>query len=189
MNSTSPFIIRVAATQDMEQIRDIWLDNLHVSFDPSIPSPNVNEAEQYWTLKLREQNDVYPIWVAEDETGVLGFLALSPMYSGHPVLNAVFGETSLYIGKGHQGRGIGPQLLKKAVSHCDSSPLKFILGTTSVVNFPSQKTLQRLGFQKMGMLPASDKAPQLPALLYFFYAAKVQDSPFNLLSMPELIAV
>lgn len=172
MNTTRECVtIRVATFQDISPISAIWLENVHLSYDPSVVPPNVDEATQYWNKKLQEQSGVYPIWVAEDESGVLGFLALSPLYSGHPVLR------------------LGAQLMKKAVSHCNTSPLKFIMATTTVENTSSQKVLQRLGWQKLGTIPSSAKAPQLPALLYYFYAAKDQDTPFNTLPSPTLIAV
>lgn len=187
--ASDSFRIRIAIPSDLSQIVDIWLENLQTAFDPSLPSPDWEGATQYWQRKLREQNEVYPIWVAQDESGLLGFLALAPLYSGHPILNAVFGEASLYIGKGHQGRGLGGRLLQTVVNHCDASPLKFIMATTSMENGPSQKALQRMGWQKMGMIPATTKLPQLPALAYYVYMVPDHEFPLRALTPPALVAV
>ena len=102
--------IRLASAADAEAIREIYntevLDST-VTFDLVARTP---EEQAAW---MSEHDGVYPVLVAENEVGVVGFACLSP-YRPRPAYSTS-AEDSVYVARGHRGEGIGRALLGEVV--------------------------------------------------------------------------
>jgi L-amino acid N-acyltransferase YncA len=93
----------------------------------------------------------YPLWVAEDEGRVIGWLGFR-MFYGRPAYAAT-AEVSLYIAPDHQRRGVGRMLLTEAVEHAPALGLKTLLCLVFAHNTASLRLAESLGFAQWGRLP------------------------------------
>ncbi len=93
----------------------------------------------------------YPLWVAELDAVVVGWLSFR-MFYGRPAYQAT-AEISLYVSPSHQRQGIGYQLLNQAI--CQSPDLGFttLLALIFKHNLPSLKLFEKFDFQPWGYLP------------------------------------
>jgi len=92
-----------------------------------------------------------PIWVAEEEGKVAGWLSFQDFY-GRPAYRAT-AELSLYVDPGWQGRGVGRQLLAEALRRAPELGVKTLLGFIFGHNAPSLRLFAAHGFERWGVLP------------------------------------
>jgi phosphinothricin acetyltransferase len=92
-----------------------------------------------------------PLWVAEDEGRVIAWLSFQPFY-GRPAYHAT-AEVSVYVAEDHRNRGIGGELLKRAIDHGPGLGIKTLVGFIFAHNGPSLGLFEKLGFEKWGFLP------------------------------------
>ncbi|KTR61844.1 GCN5 family acetyltransferase [Exiguobacterium indicum] len=102
----------------------------------------------FMTQWYAERTDRYAGYVAEDETGVLGFISLDP-YNPRPVYASV-GEISVYITRTHRGQGIGTRLLETAEQHARDHQMHKLILFTFPFNKIGQKLYIRSGFRIVG---------------------------------------
>lgn len=103
--------IRAATIEHVEAILEIynhWVLTSSATFDLV---PRTMEEQQRW---LTDRTGVHAVAVAIDGTGeVVGFGALSPYRERAGYATTV--EDSVYVAEGHQGRGVGRELLEHLV--------------------------------------------------------------------------
>lgn len=92
-----------------------------------------------------------PIWVAESDTTVIGWLSFQSFY-GRPAYRAT-AELSIYVAPTHRRRGVGHCLLERAISRSSELGIQTLLGFIFAHNQPSLKLFQEFGFQRWGYLP------------------------------------
>ena len=92
-----------------------------------------------------------PIWVAEVESEVAGWLSFQSFY-GRPAYQAT-AELSLYVAPAWQGRGAGGRLLDAAVRQAPQLGLKTLLGFIFAHNAASLGLFTSRGFARWGLLP------------------------------------
>jgi len=92
-----------------------------------------------------------PIWVADSDGRVAGWLSLQSFY-GRPAYHRT-AEVSVYVAEGHRHRGLGRQLLGEAVRRGPALGLATLLGFVFGHNQPSLALFELLGFQRWGVLP------------------------------------
>ena len=93
----------------------------------------------------------HPIWVAEADGKIAGWLSFSAFY-GRPAYHAT-AEISIYLATAHQGRGLGQMLLERAIARAHGLGLRTLLGFVFGHNEPSLRLFERLGFRRWGHLP------------------------------------
>ena len=96
------------------------------------------------------------VWVVTSEDLITGYGLLSYRFFGHGFIELVF------VHPRYQGSGLGPLLIGHLESIC-SDPKLFT--TTNESNSRMQKVLERLGYDKSGIIHNLD--PEDPELVYF----------------------
>jgi L-amino acid N-acyltransferase YncA len=92
-----------------------------------------------------------PLWVAEDNGQVAGWLSYSSFY-GRPAYDSTC-EVSVYLGPEHRRRGLGRQLMLRCIEHAPRIKVTTLLGFIFGHNEPSLKLFEKLGFERWGHLP------------------------------------
>ncbi|NDJ23337.1 GNAT family N-acetyltransferase [Nostoc sp. B(2019)] len=92
-----------------------------------------------------------PLWVIEVEGVIAGWLSFQSFY-GRPAYNTT-AEISIYIASAFHRRGLGRQLLEKAISESPNLHIKTLVGFIFAHNQPSLKLFETFGFQPWGHLP------------------------------------
>ncbi|WP_193197537.1 GNAT family N-acetyltransferase [Nostoc sp. MG11] len=92
-----------------------------------------------------------PLWVIEVEGVIAGWLSFQSFY-GRPAYNTT-AEISIYIASAFHRRGLGRQLLAKAISESPNLRIKTLVGFIFAHNQPSLKLFETFGFQHWGHLP------------------------------------
>lgn len=95
------------------------------------------------------------VWVVSSDDSISGYALLSYRFFGHGFMELVF------VHPGHQGFGLGSRLIKHLESVC-ADPKLFT--TTNESNARMQRVLERLGYDKSGIIYNLD--PGDPELVY-----------------------
>ena len=92
-----------------------------------------------------------PLWVAVDNEIIVGWLSFQSFY-GRPAYRAT-AEISVYVTPALQRKGIGRELLTRAVERSRRIGLKTLLGFIFGHNAASLHLFETVGFQRWGVLP------------------------------------
>jgi phosphinothricin acetyltransferase len=92
-----------------------------------------------------------PLWVVEQDGHVCAWLSFRSFY-GRPAYRHT-AEIGIYISEAHRGKGLGKQLLQKAIDECPRLQIKTLLGFIFAHNEPSLRLFSHFGFEKWGHLP------------------------------------
>lgn len=92
-----------------------------------------------------------PLWIAEDDGGMLGWLSFSDFY-GRPAYEATV-EISIYLAENARRKGLGRMLLERAISHAPSLAIHTLLGFIFGHNEASLRLFEAHGFTRWGRLP------------------------------------
>ncbi len=94
-------------------------------------------------------DSVHPIVVAEVEGEVVGFASTSA-YRPREVYAGV-AEFSVYVARGHRGRGIGRELMVALIREAEAAGLWKLVSRVFVENAPSRALLGDVGFREVGV--------------------------------------
>ena len=145
---TAP-IVRDARPEDLDAIVAIYNQTIPSRMATADLDPIHPEQRAAW---LNEHTpDHRPVWVAERDGEVVGWLSVSPFrdrvaYDGTA-------EVSVYVDAGHRGEGVGWALLSRAVGHASELHLNKLIGLIFGHNESSLKLFERAGFERWGVLP------------------------------------
>lgn len=92
-----------------------------------------------------------PIWVAEQNGEIVGWLSLSSFY-GRPAYNATV-ELSIYLDENIRGKGFGSYFVNYAIDRCQEFGIKTILAFIFGHNIPSLCLFEGFGFETWGTYP------------------------------------
>ena len=142
--------IRDATEADLPAIVDIYNQSIPAGRSTADTAP-ISVAERIeWFRKFDPTKR--PIWVAEIDGVIAGWIGLTSFYHGRPAYNAT-AEVSTYIATAFQQRGIGTTLKKRMI---EASP-RFGVTTLLSYHFDHNEATRRmnaaLGFVPMGHLP------------------------------------
>lgn len=142
--------IRVAALEDLPRLTEIY--------NQAIAARNATADTVLFTPDQRldwfnlHSPGAYPIYVCTEPDGrVQGWLSISP-YRGRPAL-ARTAEVSYYMDYDQRGRGIGSALLAHAIRAAPRLGRKVYIAILLEWNTPSQRLLEKFGFERWGFLP------------------------------------
>ncbi|MEB3356854.1 MAG: GNAT family N-acetyltransferase [Synechococcales bacterium] len=142
--------IRDAVEADLSAIVDIYNSTVPSRRITADTEPVSIESRFAW-FEAHSPHD-YPIWVAEQDDQVVGWISLQPFHD-RPAYRAT-AEISIYVASGYRRQGVGQQLLSEAIARSPSLNLTTLLGLVFAQNEPSLRLLQRFGFQEWGFLPS-----------------------------------
>ena len=92
-----------------------------------------------------------PLWVAETEGRIMGWLSFSPFY-GRAAYNKT-AELSVYVHERSRRQGLGSYFLSEALEHAPRIGVDTVLGFIFGHNTPSLTLFERFGFARWGYLP------------------------------------
>jgi L-amino acid N-acyltransferase YncA len=134
--------VRALRGADWPHVLRIYAEGIetrNATFETDVPSSDVLDAK--WLPGHR--------WVAEVDGVVAGWAALSPT-SARPCYAGVV-ETSIYVGSGFQGRGVGSALVARQVEAADAAGLWTITTAIFPENTASIALHQAFGFRTVGV--------------------------------------
>ncbi len=95
--------------------------------------------------------DGFPVIVASDETGVLGYATFGRWRPHSGFRHTV--EHSVYVREGAQGRGIGRELMTALIARARERGVHVMVAAVESGNVASVALHERLGFVEVGRLP------------------------------------
>jgi L-amino acid N-acyltransferase YncA len=137
--------IRPAAADDAEAIRVIRNDVIEHStamWTTHLLTPGDGKA---WLEENLARRSAY---VVEAPGAVIGFASWSPWRPKDGYRHTV--EDSLYLVAGHQGRGIGTELLRTLIAAAAQSGAHVMMASIEATNAPSVALHARHGFEVVG---------------------------------------
>jgi phosphinothricin acetyltransferase len=142
--------IRDAKTEDVERINNIHNQSILEKFKVAYLTPWTNDNCFEW---FKEHNrKEYPIFVAEIDNTVIGFVYINPYRPGRMALKQT-AEISCFIDKDYRGKGIGKKLIEYMESQCYELDIKTLFAIIIDNNEASIKSIEKCGYEKWGHLP------------------------------------
>jgi phosphinothricin acetyltransferase len=142
--------IRHANQNDLSSIVEIYNQAILASQKTADLDPvNIEERTKWFKEHVP---DKYPIFVAEKDNVILGYLSISPYRPGRMALRHT-AEISYYIHFDHHRKGVASNLIRHAIDACDSLQIKTLFAIIIDSNEASVWLLEKFGFTKWGHLP------------------------------------
>ncbi len=165
----SSFRVRTATVSDLPDVMRIWRAGIENSLGG--PPPDTMDYEAYFQARLEEQTEVFRFFLVENTEGrVVAWQSVMPFRS-NPATRGTMAEISLYTDPSSPGpatlAGVTAML-----AHADRSPLLFLLAIIAETNLGAANLAKNFGLAHIGTMPATPKAPHLPALRMYLYTCK-----------------
>lgn len=143
-----PFI-RLAAQGDLPEIVAIYNSTIASRMVTADTEPVTVESR--WAWLQQHDNPTRPLWVMQDDQGVLGWLSYSNFY-GRPAY-AGTAELSVYLHERARGQGLGKRFLAFALQQAPFLGIHVVLGFVFDSNLASCKLFEGAHFKPWGKLP------------------------------------
>ena len=142
-------IIRDAVERDLAEIVEIH----NAAIRGRISTAQLEEVSIEQRLPwLREHSArTHPLWVAEREGRVAGWLSFQPFKKRSAYRGTA--EISVYVHEQFRRTGVGRTLLEQAIARAASLKLSALLGCIFAHNEASLRLFERAGFDRWGLLP------------------------------------
>jgi L-amino acid N-acyltransferase YncA len=137
--------IRPAAGDDAEAIRAIRSDVIERSTAMWTTTPLTREDGEAWLAENLARRSAF---VAESAGDVVGFANWAPWRPKDGYRYTV--EDSVYLVAGHQGRGVGAELLRTLITGASDSGAHVMIACIEATNAPSVVLHARHGFELVG---------------------------------------
>lgn len=142
--------IRDAVEGDLPEIVSIYNSTIPERMVSADTEPISVESRIGW---FREHiPESRPLWIAEDEGEVIGWLSLSDFYDGRPAYHATV-EIGIYIKEGYRGEGLGRRLLGEAIRRAPSLGIRTLTAGVFAHNEPSLRLFESFGFERWAHYP------------------------------------
>lgn len=138
------FLIRPAVPEDVSAMLAIYAGYIGtpVTFETSLPS------EEEFLSRMESVIGMYPWLVCEDSGDVLGYA-----YAHRLSERAAYSwaaETSVYVGSGCRGKGIGRALYTELLDILEGMGVRRAMACVTVPNPESEKFHESMGFRPVG---------------------------------------
>ncbi|MET1248846.1 N-acetyltransferase family protein [Sporolactobacillus sp. STCC-11] len=143
-------VVRDAVEADLAAIVSIYNSTIPGRMVTADTEPVSIDDRRPW-FEEHQADPNRPLWVAEYDGAVCGWLSLSSFY-GRPAYNATT-EISIYLDEQYRGKGIGSFLVRYALEHSHEFEIKTILAFIFGQNTPSLHLFERFGFERWGTCP------------------------------------
>jgi phosphinothricin acetyltransferase len=142
-------IIRDAVETDLPAIVEIYNATVPTRMVTAELEPTTVEARLPW---FREHSaERYPFWVVESEGCVIGWLDFKKFQPRSAYRGTA--EISVYVDEKSRRRGVGQQLLERAIALAPSLGITALVGLIFGHNEPSLKLFRRFDFERWGFFP------------------------------------
>lgn len=97
------------------------------------------------------QSEQYPVWVLEDETGVVGWGSFSPFYERPAFVHTA--EISIYLDNNAKGKGYGSAMIEFMQAEMLNHQIHTLMAYVFELNQVSQNLMKKHGFEQWGRFP------------------------------------
>ncbi len=147
--TVSEMIIREAVLEDMSGVLEIYNELIATStaiyFDEPLPLQNRID----WFHQ--RQREGYPIFVAVDDSGVLGFSSFGD-FNPRPGYRFTV-ENSINLRADQRGKGLATRLMQPLIERAQKLGKHVMLGLIDGDNAASIRLHQKLGFEQTAFMP------------------------------------
>jgi phosphinothricin acetyltransferase len=137
--------IRPATEADLPAILDIYNDAILQTTASYDYDPHTLEMRQAWYATKQKQG--FPVFVADQDGGVIGFSALGPFRAWAAYQYTV--ELSIYVCAVHRGKGIGKQLMKPLIETARQMGMHSMVAGIDASNEASLRLHYCFGFREV----------------------------------------
>jgi GNAT superfamily N-acetyltransferase len=148
------FQIRLATPDDTERVSDLArtafiYDRFHA--DPFISTERANELHATWLRNSCTGKAADAVMLAEDRTGLLGFMTCALQRDTRKKLGRMVGTVVMAASaEGARGRGVGYATLMAAIDWFREQGCEIVDSGTQVRNIPCLGLFQKCGFRIVG---------------------------------------
>lgn len=142
--------IRKAIEADFQAVLAIYNQTIlshYITGDLEIAT--IRNRQKWFDFHL--DNPKYPLWVLEDNTGVIGWFSFSPFYE-RPAFQHTC-EISLYIDDSARGKGYGSQIIEFMQAEMLNYGIHTLMAYVFELNKISMNLLRKHHFEYWGRLP------------------------------------
>lgn len=142
--------IKIARSDDLQAINDIYNQAVNQRFCTAHLEPvEMEERKRWFTL---HDPALFPVFVAADQRGCLGWGSLGPYRESRQALAHV-AEVSYYVDEKERGKGVGSTLLGHAISVAPQYGYSVLIAILLNRNPASISLLKKHGFIEWGRMP------------------------------------
>lgn len=142
--------IRSSSEKDFSDIIKIYNHAVDEKFATADTEYVSVESRKEWFEQ--HSTDTYPIYIAKENSQVIGWCSLSPHRPGRKALKTV-AEISYYIHKDHRRKGVANSLINHTIESAKALGFKNLISILLDLNTTSIYILEKFGFEKWGHLP------------------------------------
>lgn len=147
--SLADFTLRDAVENDLPAIVAIYNATISGRMVTADTEPVTVESRIPW---FRAHNArTRPLWVVLDGDRLCAWLSVNSFY-GRPAYTPT-AEVSIYVAESHRRRGLGRDLLQRAIAGAPACEIRTLLGFIFAHNAPSLRLFAAHGFEPWGHLP------------------------------------
>jgi L-amino acid N-acyltransferase len=170
-SSQSNLTFRLANDIDLEAIVHIWEENIHQTYAISKAELKPHKSQLIDLFQSRE--GYCNFWVAvDDATGrVVGWQSYFPIFTTPLKINTAL-ESSTYIKATSHKSGLAYQLMRYAIGEISNSKFSYIYGFVNQSNIGAIKLVNKIGFEKIGLIPQTNTFPYHEPKILFIYNLK-----------------
>lgn len=140
---------RLARFDDLPAIVSIYNSTVPSREVTADTEPITVESRHGWFAEHAPERR--PLWVAEQDGKILGWLSYSNFY-GRPAY-AGTAELSIYIHEEARGKGLGRYFLQEAIAFAPRVGVHTLLGFIFGHNLPSLRLFDTFGFERWANMP------------------------------------
>jgi len=141
--------IRDARPDDLERIVAIYNASIPGRLATADLEPVTAHQRRAWLVERDPARR--PVWVAERDGAVAGWLSVGDFYGRRAY--AATAEVGVYVDPAHQRRGVGRELLDHLVATAPQLGVRRLLAFVFAHNTASLALFERAGFERWGLLP------------------------------------
>lgn len=142
--------IRIATKKDLKDINEIFNLSIPSRTSTARTEPVSMKERRVWFMK--HPIDRYPVYVAEIDNRVIGWVAFADYRPGRSALKHT-AEVSYYVHPEYQNIGVGSKLIKYVISVAPEFNFKTLIAILMTHNTNSIKLLKKFGFEEWGRMP------------------------------------
>jgi phosphinothricin acetyltransferase len=142
-------ILRDATEADLPAIVAIYNEGIRGRVSTAQLEEVSVEQRRLWFHE--HSPEVYPLWVAELDGRIAGWLSFHAYI--HRAGYRPTAEISVYVAGEFRRRGVGMALLEKAVDAAPALGVTALIGNVFARNESSLRLFERSGFERWGLLP------------------------------------
>ena len=140
---------RLARFEDLPAIVAIYNSTVASREVTADTEPVTVESRHAWFADHTPEKR--PLWVAEQDGRVIGWLSYSNFY-GRPAYSGT-AELSIYLHEDARGKGLGRYFLSRAIEFAPEIKVHTLLGFIFGHNRPSLALFERFGFERWATMP------------------------------------